>query len=229
MKKIFAYAISVGFVTFLSGQPRQFRDTQNNIGLCATLCSDEELVVDSDGWQLPAAAFIEKGYTPVRVQIKNISDQAVSISDGSIQYARPGIRKLNEFFEHPEIPRTLRRWVIRTIPSVVIGSFSCLYSILTNHMELNDPCIRIFLLCWAWQVINTFVIAPCDFITFQNLNKQLGGALRKALPTGLMIVQPGVSVEKIFLIPQDINHSLEFRVFGQHTDTAAATFCINIF
>jgi|SRR5579863_549367 len=229
MKKIFACVIGVGFVAFLSAQPRQFREVQHNIALSASICADDELIINTDGWQLTAANFIEKGYIPVRVKLKNMSRQTISISEISTQHPRPDIRDLYELFKHHEIAKTLLRWIIRSIPCMAIAIPAMLYSIQTGQMEPKDPGVKIFLLCWAYHAINTVVIAPYAYITFRSLNKQLGSDLRRALLTGSIVAKPGQSIEKIFLVPQDMRRSFKLQVFHEYTDITVATFVVDIF
>src|ERR1700722_12633905 len=124
MKKIFACAISVGFVAFLSAQPRQFRNMQNNIGLRVTVCADEEPIVDTDGWRLTALDFIEKGYIPVRVQIQNKSNQVVSICESSMSYKKPDLPQLIDFFQYSVRKRVATRGAFRQMFCIGIGAVS---------------------------------------------------------------------------------------------------------
>jgi len=231
MRKIILYVISIGFS--LAAQPRQFRDIQHNIELSASMCADDELVVNTNGWQLTAANFIEKGgYVPVRVRISNMSDQLVSISESSIPHPAPEIQNLILCFERPEVVETLVRWLIRSIPCVGISIASLIYCMLTDLTRSgnqSDLGFKIFLFGVLCQALNTLVIAPYDYITFHNLNKQLGGDLRKTFSKRSIGVEPGYEMEKIFLVPNDICKPFEYKVFHGYTDTAIATFIVDIF
>ena len=237
MKNIFACVISIGFVAFLSCQPRQFRKIQNNIGLCATVCADEEYIVDTDGWQLTAVDFIEKGYIPVRVQIKNMSNQVVCIGESSIPYKKPDLPQLIDFFKYSVRKRAIARGALRQALCVGTGIISVVYGMINSlhghnklgRIEDRPVWVTIFLLCAVAAAINVCILTPYDFITLENCNKKLGGALRKALPTGPAVATLGLSAEKIFLIPQDTNKPFEFQVFNEYTDAAVAIFYINIF
>jgi hypothetical protein len=230
MKKIFACMIGIGFVAILYGQPRQFRGVQNNIGLVASMCADDELIVDVDGWKLRAVDFIEKGYIPVCVHITNMSNQMVSICEGSIPYKKPDLSLLILCFKYLERKNVINWATFRQMICMGPGAISFVCGMIRNVHGHHEPIwIKVFLLGFLCAALNVCVLTPYDLMVFENRSKKLGDALRNTLPVGSVAVTAGLSAKKIFLIPEDAHRSFECKVFHEYTDTAVATFVVSIF
>ena len=219
------YALYLSFIIPLYSHARH--DTQNNIELCTTVCADDELIVNIDGWKLTTSHFIEKGYTPVWVELTNKSHHIISMSEASMQYVRPDMKELIELFRYDADVIASYRCSIRQLPFMGVG-FAILIAGMYNTKKFDGYWTKAFMLNFVFAVINMCILYPYDWSMLQNLNKKLGGALRAAIPTGLIRIMPGFSAKKLFLVPQSICGLVEFQVFTEHANSSIATFKIDV-
>src|SRR6202030_2707759 len=68
------------------GNVGQFREMKDGIGIVATACTPDEILVNAEGWKFKANDFLKKGFRPVRIRIENKSGKAASMSEASVQY-----------------------------------------------------------------------------------------------------------------------------------------------
>jgi hypothetical protein len=201
VKRILLLIVSlIGLFPF-NNQAKQFRGIQDQVGIVATACENDAVIINSGGWKLRASDFISKGYRPIRISIENKCENLVTVSDDSVQGGGVSIVQLTEKFKHNTLETTIISWLLLNIMMVYMKTSAA------SWWGVN---IALFLGYYQWQ----------------KQNKALYAALSSGLGEGYMIIRQGAQVERIFLVPTGQRGAFTFSIFGEDNKNVISKFYI---
>ena len=204
----------------------RFREMQNGIGVSASACGADEVLVHTNSWKFKTSDFIAQEYRPVRVRIVNESDQVVSISEKLIEASCPNMNALIDEWIYDKDTRT----------QIFLGGlnaafyFSLIAWIVAGNNGIPVPdsieaFIR-FVFCWIGADI---LCPPSYWLYLRHANNNLHRTVLGALHFGPKVLQPHQTAEKIVLIPAVLKHPFSFKVANESGSDIVATFYIDIF
>jgi|GEM_PF-1399998 len=232
MKKILYVFIGIwSMVASLQGQMVQSLDAQNGIGFEIVLCDSTEVLVNEGSWRLKSSDFIRKGYTPVRVKIKNTTGTQVVISEKSVQFAPGTIKDVEMRLQRSEIIPALMTFVLGNGTGAILTGLFGLTAYCKDHNDLAQvkdmwlvkKSSQIAALCLGgWIAVNAIV--PLSYYFSRSDNHCLYAVLSKALGEGEIIIGPNSSAEKILLVPVGVRGQFSFSVFDELTGAVVSKF-----
>ena len=167
---------------------------QHSISCTATVLDSDDLVVDTQEWELSACDFIKYGYRPVRVCVQNKGDTLISIPDNSRQYNQISIEGLASLYRYHAFLRTYYLLVARSAVIGLLGAGIC-YCYENTGVEFFAGAAALCGLCTT-----TLILPFYDYVTLCDLNARLALALVQVLRPNTILIKPGESAEKIVLV-----------------------------
>lgn len=203
-----------------------FTQEKDGIQLNARHYAPDELVIDadSDGWQIKVANLEQKGFKPVHISVQNSSKEPIAISAQSVvnRSAHPSLGMLSVLSNYKF---DLKKQIFNE--NNVIGFLV---------MGINLYMFRNFLINFGATAKHYLLfgglfsasIAGGICYELRKLKHTFDTLLKKQLLSGVVIVQPGESVEKTLFFESGANNQFTFRVFNALTHETVTDFNVDL-